>query len=139
MRLEATIDISAPSTKVWAVLAGVENWPEWTKSMRKVERLEGGPFGLGSRVRISQPGFPPVVWTVTEFEPGSGFVWEAKSVGMRTVAGHRVEARDGGSLVTLSVEQTGLLAGIFGLMYGAKSRRYVEMEAEGLKRAAEGD
>jgi uncharacterized protein YndB with AHSA1/START domain len=48
MQLEKTIEISVPRAKVWATLMDVQNWPLWTASMTKVERLGDGPFGLGS-------------------------------------------------------------------------------------------
>jgi hypothetical protein len=43
-----SVDIHAPSDKIWSELIDVERWPEWTRSMTKVERLEAGPFSPGS-------------------------------------------------------------------------------------------
>jgi hypothetical protein len=58
--------------------------------------------------------------------------------GATSVASHVIEERAGGSLVTLRIEQTGVL---FRLMpwVEAMSRCYVAMEAAGLKRNCEED
>ena len=137
MTIEQTIDIAAPPDQVWSVLADVERWPEWTASMSTVRRLDPGDLAVGARVWIKQPKLPPVVWRVTALEPGRSFDWVASSPGARAVARHRVEARDGGSVVTLSLAQTGFLGSLIGRLLAGLSRRYVELEARGLKRRAE--
>lgn len=116
----------------------MENWPAWTESVSKVELLSQGPFALGSKVRITQPRLPTTDWTVTEFTPGRSFTWESKRAGMTTLAAHTIAPKNDGSTVTLSLKQTGLLAGIVALFYGKMSQRYVDMEANGLKRFSEG-
>lgn len=138
MEVVRSIDIDAPAAKAWAALTDVEKWPSWTESMRKVEKLDAAPFGLGSRVRITQPRLPVTEWTVTEFEAGTNFAWASKRAGMTTVGGHRITPKGDGCTVTLTILQTGLLAGLVALFYGGMTRRYVGMEAEGLKRFCEG-
>lgn len=138
MKLEKTIDIKAPRAKVWAALVDIHNWPLWNESMTKIERLADGPFGMGSQVRITQPKLPVLVWQVVEFEPGAAFAWQATSRGVTTLASHRVAETAGGqSTVTLSIKQTGLLASLAGLALGGLTRRYLDMEADGLKRYCE--
>src|SRR5579884_3082507 len=68
MDYEVSIDIDAPAELVWAEMSDVERWPESTRSISSVRRLDRGPFGLGSRARVKQPRFTPLVWTVTHFE-----------------------------------------------------------------------
>ena len=71
-------------------------------------------------------------------EPEHSFVWQTGVPGVRTVAGHRVEATESnGTHVTLSLSWSGPLAPLIGLLYGKQSRRYVEMEAQGLKQRCE--
>lgn len=137
MKIEQTIEIAAPTAKVWAALVDVERWPDWTASMEKVERLGDGPFGLGSEVRIKQPKFPALAWKVTAFDPGTYFAWHASSRGVSTTAGHRVVPAEGGCTVTLTVDQGGPMSWLVSLLYKKLSREYVDMEAQGLKRFCE--
>jgi uncharacterized protein YndB with AHSA1/START domain len=136
--IEVAVDIHAPAERVWDILADVERWPEWTPSMRKVRRLDGGPLVIGSRARIKQPRLPASQLLVTECDPGRGFVWEAHSVGGSTVAGHWITPRpQGGVTVTLNIHLTGLLLPLFRGWLEKFIRRYMEMEAQGLKRRSE--
>ena len=138
MDIERVIDIAAPREQVWATMTDIERWPEWTASVRSVERLDGGPFAVGSRVRIRQPRFPAAIWTVTALEPGRYFEWRSPAPGLLSVGGHRVDAAgDRASRVTLSLAWSGPLAPVMRLLFGKLSRRYVEMEARGLKRRCE--
>jgi len=108
------IDIAAPPDQVWTVLADIERWPEWTASVTSVERLDDGPVAVGSLARVKQPRLRAAVWRVTSVEPGRSFDWAAKSPGITTAAGHRLERSDGGTRVALTIEMTGPLAGILG-------------------------
>ena len=138
MDIEQVIDIAAPRDHVWAVMSDVERWSEWTASVSSIERLDQGPFRVGSRTRNRQPRLPPAVWTVTALEPGRSFEWQNTAPGIRSVASHRVEAvGEHASRVTLSISWSGRLAPVFRRLFGKLSRRYVEMEAQGLKRHCE--
>lgn len=139
MQLERTVEISAPPAKIWAALVDVESWPLWTASMKHVERLDkSAPFGMGSEALIQQPKLPALTWTIVEFSPGVSFAWEAKARGVTTWASHRIEPLDGGrSKVTLVIKQTGPMAWLASLMMSDQTRRYVDMEAEGLRRHCE--
>jgi uncharacterized protein YndB with AHSA1/START domain len=138
MQFETSIDIDADPSAVWAALTDVERWPEWTASMTEVVRLDEGPFSLGSKARIRQPKLPVVVWEVVDLEPERAFSWTSKAPGTITRAEHRVVPRPGGGVdVTLTVRLTGLLAPIVWLLTSRVTRRYVRMEAEGLKQRCE--
>jgi uncharacterized membrane protein len=133
-----TITINAPAQRVWQVLTDVERWPESTASMTRVQRLDNGPFRIGSSAKIEQPKLPTMTWTVTDLQPGRAFTWGAGSPGVKTLADHHVEPiSDSATRVTLSVHEHGLLAPLVQLFYGGLTRRYVTMEAEGLKRVVE--
>ena len=137
MRADITVDISAPPDVVWAVLSDVESWPEWTASVTSVRREDSGPLQVGSRVHLQQPRLPPTVWTVSELVDGDRFSWTARNPGVRTLASHRVVGRGDGSRATLSVDQGGPAGWLVGLLYGRLTRRYLRMEAAGLKQRAE--
>ena len=137
MDLARTVSIAAPPEAVWAVLADLERWPEWTASMRKVEPLDSPPFRIGARVRISQPRAPRQIWTISDLQEGRTFSWEARSLGVRSIAGHAVERVGEGSEVTVSIRQSGVGAHLLGLWLRRVTARYLEIEAAGLKARCE--
>jgi uncharacterized membrane protein len=137
MRVDVTVDISAPPEVVWVVLSDVESWPEWTASITSVRLVNPGPLQVGSRVRIKQPRLPTPVWTVSDLVEGEQFTWAATSPGVNTRASHRVVPAAEGSRATLSIDQAGFLGRLVGRLYGGITRRYVQMEAAGLKQRSE--
>lgn len=138
MRYEENVGIAAPPERVWAVLADLGSWPSWTPSMRRVEVLGDAPVGVGARVRAQQPRLPATVWRIDEWQPGVGFVWRAERSPIPTRADHWI-APDGAdrSRVQLVFEQSGPLGAVAGLLAGRLIRRYVRLEAEGLRRRCE--
>lgn len=130
-------DVRATHERVWEVLTDVRRWPEWTPSITGVEVLGGGPLGPGSHVRIAQPKLPPAVWIVAAYEPGWSFRWQSGRTGVTTVAEHRVEPAGPNSRLVLTVRQTGPLALATTLLTSRLTRRYVTLEADGLRGAAE--
>jgi uncharacterized membrane protein len=138
MILTTSAEARADLASAWAVLCDVTDWPRWTRSMTSVERLDDGPLRLGSRARIKQPGMQPLVWEVTTFADQTEFSWTNHSPGVRTVGRHLVDANpEGSTRITLELHQTGPLAGLLGLLFGRRNRRYLELEAAGLKAASE--
>jgi uncharacterized protein YndB with AHSA1/START domain len=139
MRYEVTVEIDADPSTVWAALTDVERWPEWTRSVTAVQRLEDGPLGLGSTASVQQPRLTKTVYTVTEFEAGRSFAWAAGAVGVKTVAAHYLVPRgEDGTDVRLVVNQTGPFTPFVRLLVGQLVLRYLMMEAEGLKSRSEG-
>jgi hypothetical protein len=119
-------------------MTDVERWPEWTKSVERVQRLGSEPFGVGSQVRIKQPRFPEMVWAVTSFEPGHYFEWETQPGLVQAFAAHGIEPMDdGGTILRLILNQVGLAEPLLGLFIGGLTSRYMGMEAAGLKKRAE--
>ena len=137
MQFQTSVEISAAPATVWAVMADVEHWPEWTASVRSIRRLDAGPLQPGSRALIRQPRFPPAMWTVTAVEPGRAFTWKSGLPGMWVQAHHSIAPVDDGARVTLSLRYDGALARLLGRMTAALTHRYLAMEAAGLKRRSE--
>lgn len=135
-RFSTTVDIAAPPERVWAVIADVGRWPEWTPSVTRVERLDDGPLAIGSRARVRQPKLLPAVWEVTELSEGQGFTWVTRSPGVLVAARHSVEPAPGGARATLSVEFSGILAALVARLTRGLNERYLALEAEGLRRAS---
>jgi len=132
-----TIEIAASADRVWSIISDVERWHEWTASITSIERLDAGPLRIGSRALVRQPKLPQNRFEVTALEAGRGFSWESKSPGLRGVGHHWIEPTPNGCRVTLGVDFRGLLAWPISRLYGALTQRYIEMEAEGLKRRSE--
>ncbi|HEY6618512.1 MAG TPA: SRPBCC family protein [Steroidobacteraceae bacterium] len=132
-----TVTVDAPPEKVFAVLCDVERWPEWTSTMAGVERLESGPFAVGSSARVRQPKLRPAVWQVTRFENQRNFTWATRSPGLRMTAAHSIEPEGEGSRVTLSFELSGFIAPLVSRLYGGLIQRYITTEAQGLKKRSE--
>lgn len=132
--------IDAPPETVWQVVSDVESMPEWTPSMTSVRIVEGpDPLGLGSEVRVEQPGLPLAMWMVDEWDPPRKFGWTSAVPGVRTQAEHVVEpVDDGRTRVTLSITQVGALSGVVGPFLAQRIRALVDAELEGLQARAEG-
>jgi carbon monoxide dehydrogenase subunit G len=138
MRLERKIHIQAAPAGVWAVVADIERWPEWTPSVHSVELEDAGPLRIGTRARLELRGTPSGTWEVTQLEHGRSFAWKTRSgPGVTVEAGHVVEPAGDGSVVTLSIAPGGPLRSLLSPLIVAVSRRNVDAEAEGLKRRCE--
>jgi hypothetical protein len=100
--------------------------------------VETRPLGPGSSARVKQPQLPACTWRVTEFEDGRSFTWETSSPGAAIRASHRVEGTGPENCrVTLAVEQNGALVELLSPLTRQIGRRFIEMEAQGLKRRGE--
>ncbi|MDL5154438.1 SRPBCC family protein [Actinomycetospora termitidis] len=132
----ATRDIAAPLAEVWAVVEDVERWPEWTPTLRAATLLDPGPLRPGTRVRLDQPRLPTITWTVERVDEGRGFSWVSGGRLALSRGDHRLTATDSGTRVDLTFEQHGIAA-VFGALTASMTRRYVETEAESLRRRCE--
>lgn len=138
MFIEETRQINATPDQVWAVLADVERWPQWTTSMTTVTPLGDGPFGAGSKAKVKQPRLRATTMTVTSFEPGKAFTWETGAFGGKVIAIHEIAPdADGGTRIRLALQTKGGLTALMGPLFGKLSREYVNLEADGLKRQSE--
>lgn len=132
------IDIDAPATVVWDVFSDVERWPEWTASVTSLIALDGPGIAVGKRFEIKQPRMPKLVWEVTDVEPGRSWTWVQRSPGGLTKASHDIEAlSDGRTRVRQQIDQRGPVGAMVGLFMRRMTRRYLEMEAAGLKARSE--
>lgn len=58
-RIRETVDIEAPATRVWAVVQeDAVNAPKWSTNVARIEKLDPGPPGKGTRYRyhLDLPG-----------------------------------------------------------------------------------
>jgi uncharacterized membrane protein len=132
----ASITIDAPIDVVWSVFTDVEQWPTWASSFTSVE-LMNGPMRLGAKARIRQPRLPTVVWEVTTWQPGRSWTWTATSPGARTEASHVLTRSGEGTLAEQSIVWSGPLGMVAALVWRSLTRRYLAIEAAGLKQRSE--
>jgi hypothetical protein len=93
---------------------------------------------VGSRFRVTQPMLKPSVWEITKLEPQRSFSWSTGAMGIVTDADHDIESdRPNGVTVTLRLSQRGPMAWLASLLFDARTRRYVQLEANGLKERSE--
>ncbi len=138
MRFEKSIEIDAHQQRVWDVLSDLEAWPQRIETVDSVELLTPAPITKGSRLRLKQPKLPEGDWDITVWDAPSYFEWTQRATGATSVAGHRVEALgEGRARLTLTIEMRGFLIPIVALFYKKLTNRYMDLEAEGMKRAAE--
>jgi hypothetical protein len=138
MRFEKSIEIDASQQRVWDVLTDIEARPGRIETVETVELLTPAPLCEGSRVGLRQPKLPVGTWDVTAWNAPAYFEWTQKESGVTNFAGHRIEALDEGRCrLTLTLDMRGVLIPIIGRFYKGLTNRYMTLEAEGMKRAAE--
>ena len=138
MFTEDSIEIDAPPQLVWEVFSDVERWPEWTASVTSLVGQDGTALAVGKRFAIKQPGMAKLVWEVTEIDPGSSWTWVQRSPASLVSARHDVIAQpDGRTLVRQQLDQSGVLGALVGRLMANKTKRFLRLEAQGLKARSE--
>ena len=136
-RYSISIDIDAPAERVFEVMTDVERWHEWTPSITSITRNRSGALTVGERATVRQPRFPPAMWTVNEIRPGRSFSWVNRAPGLRVTGHHGAEPTASGSRATLGLSYEGIFGGLLARMTEGITKKYLQMEAEGLKARAE--
>lgn len=137
MQVENLILIDAPKSIVWKTSIDVKNWPRWSPTCDSIQRLEDGPFEVGSRAQIKQPGLPEAVWVVTSLQSEESFTWETKVRGMRMIATHELAAAQEGTESLLRLEVKGVVARLLWPLIRVSIKRSLERENAGLKAECE--
>ena len=113
-------------------------WHQWMPTITKVEPIGAERLAVGNRFRIQQPKLLPCVWTVTEVDPLRGFAWETRAGGVRMRAEHSLHpGPDGTCRLILRMTFFGILGSVLGIFYGRLTQRYLEIEAESLRKRIE--
>ena len=135
---ETAIDISASSASVWALLGEVTSWPTWTPTVTTVRPLGDPKLSQGAIFEVKQPGLPKAKFTVESCVDGQSFRWSSHSNGVHSSADHVIESRGPKQCqVTLKFTITSRIVTVAWWMTRKRIRRYVDLEAQCLKAAAE--
>jgi uncharacterized membrane protein len=137
VKVEHSIKIDAPAATVWEVFTDVVNWPTWTPSVVRIAPLDGPGIEVGKRFEIKQPRLPTLVWEVTDVDPGRSWTWRQRSRGAVTYASHTVVSDGTRRIVVQCVEHRGPFGIVIGALTSRQTRRYLDLEARGLKARSE--
>ncbi|MEA2484574.1 MAG: hypothetical protein QOC55_2521 [Thermoleophilaceae bacterium] len=138
MITEDTIAINAPAQLIWDVFSDVERWPEWTASVTSLVGEDGANLAVGRRFSIKQPGMPKLIWKVTDIDPGLSWTWVQAAPGAAASARHEIIAQPNGrTLVRQQLDQRGLLGALVARLMAEKTKRFLQLEAQGLKNRSE--
>jgi uncharacterized protein YndB with AHSA1/START domain len=137
MITDSSVEIGAPAATVWDVFVDVARWPDWTASVERIVPLDGPGIEVGKHFEIKQPRMPKLVWEVTAVDPGVSWTWRQRSPGGTTLATHEVIPQGDRTLVRQRIDQRGPIGVAVGLVMRRLTRRYLELEAQGLKARSE--
>ncbi|GIJ09701.1 SRPBCC family protein [Micromonospora andamanensis] len=132
--------VDAEPAAVWRTVSDVDSWAELLPTIEEIRRIDdAGPVAVGSRFRIRQPGLAAATYEVTDWRPGAGFTWVARTAGVRTTARHEVRPDGSATRLRLSIDWDGPGARLVRLLYGKRTRRLLDQEAAAFARLAARD
>jgi hypothetical protein len=137
IRFSKQVKIHDFAEVIWNIMVDVEHWNEWTISINRIKKLTTGSFSKGTRLLIEQPNLPEAVWKVSEIKEGKSFTMAKGNFFLKVIAGHTLEPVSDGTLVTLSLEFSGLFAKWVAEKYRSLMEEYLAAEAAGLKKESE--
>lgn len=132
--------IAADPQTVWNTLTDFESWPEWKEDVRSLTL--SGPIAPGSTFEW-KAGPGTIRSRFAEVDAPRTIAWTGSTFGTSAIDVFRLEAEDGGTLVTEEESWDGLLARVFrsrmhrSLQSGI-GRGIQSLKAEAERRAARG-
>jgi Polyketide cyclase / dehydrase and lipid transport len=102
--IEAEADIRSSAGEVFDYASDPANEPEWNIRMKRIEKLTGGPVGVGARYRMEFTQGPPAVSECVRFERPT--LWELAGGSKIISSGFsgRVVSRGDGSRLLLRMQ-----------------------------------
>ena len=137
IRFSKQVKIHDFAEVIWNIMVDVEHWNEWTTSISRIKKLTTGSFSKSTRLLIEQPNLPKAVWKVSEIKEGKSFTMAKGNFFLKVIARHILEPVSDGTLVTLSLEFSGLFAKWVAEKYKSLMEDYLAAEAAGLKKESE--
>jgi len=116
--VKTEIEISAPPSKVWSIISGINNWQEWSPIIKESH----GTASVGSELTITMigkekgkdgPKYNPII---TELEEPNYFRWRAHMLTGFIFTNYKIfelEETSSGTRLTHTESFKGLLAPIF--------------------------
>ncbi len=131
------MQITADRQTVWETLVDFETWPEWRRDVRSMSLR--GTVAPGSTFEW-RAGPGTIKSRLEEVDAPSKIAWTGSTLGTKAVDVFRLEAHDGGTLVTEEESWDGLLAWLLRsrmrrTLRAALDRGMEELKVEAEKRA----
>jgi len=139
MRFESSIEINAPTKRVWALIDKLEEWPQWMPSIKKIERVSKGPLAVGSQLAVTAKvsGLTvTLLMTITEFVSERTVVMQGKALGTNLTRFYNLEPVNGKTRVTIGGDVSGALAWLAcrgGKKVSAEIAQAAKKKVEGLE------
>lgn len=139
MRFESSIEINAPTKRVWALIDKLEEWPQWMPSIKKIERVSKGPLAVGSQLAVTAKvsGLTvTLLMTITEFVSERTVVMQGKALGTNLTRFYNLEPVNGKTRVTIGGDVSGALAWLAcrgGKKVSAEIAQAAKKKVEGLQ------
>jgi uncharacterized protein YndB with AHSA1/START domain len=82
-----SVEVDAPTERVWALLTEFDHWPDWGVSIRRVEsETERVAAGVTGRVQTVAGLWLP--FRICDVIPGRFWIWDVAGIG---ATGHRIK------------------------------------------------
>ncbi len=133
-RSQAEILIKAPLETIWALVVGIDRWPEWNDAVETASLK--GPFEIGAIFKWKSGGLA-ISSTVQEILALRHLVWTGETIGTRAVHAWTFEETDNGVLVTTSETFDGWLPTVMPRTMQRKLDETLPALLRSLKTAAE--
>lgn len=75
----ASIEINAPITAVWRLIAEFDHWPKWGPTVKTVDSAADA-VGVGVTGRVKTVAGPWLPFEISEVEPGRSWHWKIAGV-----------------------------------------------------------
>ena len=139
MLIEHHLPIDAPVEDLWALFIDLPRLAEVSPVMSAVEQLDAGPVGVGVRLRVTQPGAAPKLWTAVDVEEPVRTTWSTPfHGGTMLVVRELTSLGEARCLLTLQIEVAGVRAQFAAAARRLALARGMEAEAEAFAAAVTG-
>jgi Polyketide cyclase / dehydrase and lipid transport len=135
--IEKTMAMNATPLTVFNIFIDLAHWNKWTPTIKEISILNNGSAAPGAKIKVLQPKLPPAIWTITEIDHNKSLTWEKKSFGLNMRSEHQIIDDAKAARVTIRITYEGTLAGLFYRLTHSLTDRYMGLEINGLKSAAE--
>jgi uncharacterized protein YndB with AHSA1/START domain len=128
------MQIAADPQTVWDALTDFESWPAWKPEVHSM--VLRGPVAAGSTFEW-KAGPGTIKSRLQQVDAPKRIAWTGSTFGIRAIDVFRLEARDGGTLVTEDESWGGLLARLFRARMRRSLQSGIERGVKELKAEAE--